>query len=78
VAYLNRPTGSGPLGQSASEAGSVIPPGQSGFVSLTGQEDRHFEDQLPLYVNWRYKPMPLLPADVRREAESTTTLTYGG
>jgi hypothetical protein len=78
VAYLDPPAGSGPLGGSASEAGSVIPPGQSGFVSLTGQEDRHFEDQLPLYVNWRYKPMPLLPGEVQREAESTTTLTYPG
>jgi penicillin G amidase len=76
VEYLDRPVGAGPLGQSRSLAGSVIPPGQSGFVSPTGQEDRHFEDQLPLYVNWRYKPMPLLPAEVRRETESTTTLPY--
>jgi penicillin G amidase len=78
VAYLNPPAATGPLGQSASEAGSVIPPGQSGFVSPTGQEDRHFEDQLPLYVHWRYKPMPLLPDEVQGEAESTTTLPYGG
>jgi hypothetical protein len=57
-------------------AGSVIPPGQSGHVSPSGQESRHFEDQLSLYTGWRYKPMPLLEPHAKRLAESTTTLSY--
>lgn len=56
-------------------AGSVIPPGQSGFVSQTGQEAAHFEDQLDLYVNWTYKPMPLSESDLSSQTESTETVS---
>jgi len=55
-------------------AGSVIPPGQSGFVNQAGQEDAHFEDQLDLYLNWTYKPMPLTGGEFEGEVESTETL----
>jgi penicillin amidase len=65
VSYLDPPQAGAPLGASSVEAGSVIPPGQSGFVDLFGREDEHFEDQLPLYTGWRYKPMPMTSGEVR-------------
>ena len=75
VVYKDPPSGSGILGESASEAGSVIPPGQSGFISLLLQEDPHYEDQAALYLEWRYKPMPLTIEEARAVAESEITLT---
>jgi penicillin amidase len=76
VHYIRRPSPRRGLGWVPVEAGSVIPPGQSGFISPEGEEDPHFEDQLPLYVNWQYKPMPLKPDEIARHAASTTTLNY--
>jgi len=64
-----------PLGESERKAGSVIPPGQSGHIDLTGQEDEHYEDQLELYVDWDYKPMPMTLEEARSLAEEETTLT---
>ena len=62
------------LGGSGVHAGSVIPPGQSGFVSQAGQEDPHFEDQLDDYINWTYKPMPLSMEELEGQTESTETI----
>lgn len=75
VVYKGGPALDGPLGQAASEAGSVIPPGQNGFVDLLGREGPHFEDQLALYVGWTYKPMPLTLEEALAIAESDVTLT---
>lgn len=63
------------VGRAVSKAGSVIPPGQSGHIDLTGREGPHYEDQLALYLEWRYKPMPLSLDEARALAESETTLT---
>src|SRR4051794_36220049 len=45
------------------EAGSVLPPGQSGFVSTTGVADGtgspHLNDQTSLFVNFQLKPAML-------------------
>ena len=77
IQYLDPPRPAGePIGHSGVQAGSVIPPGQSGFISLLGQESPHHEDQLELYVQWRYKPMPLSDAEVRSHTASTERLTY--
>jgi penicillin amidase len=76
ISYTDPPAAGVPLGASSVAAGSVIPPGQSGFVSPTGQEDEHFEDQLPLYTGWRYKPMPMSAGEVQAQQESTETVTY--
>jgi penicillin G amidase len=76
ISYLSPPLAGAPLGASSVDAGSVIPPGQSGFVSPTGQEDAHFEDQLPLYTGWRYKPMPMSAGEVRAQQESEETVTF--
>jgi penicillin G amidase len=75
VVYTDAPASAGPLGQSGSEHGSVIPPGQSGFVNLLLQEAPHYEDQLALFLEWRYKPMWLSIEDARADAESEITLT---
>jgi penicillin G amidase len=75
VIYTDAPTGSDVLGLSGSQSGSVIPPGQNGFVGLLLQEGPHFEDQLDLYLEWRYKPMWLAIEDARADAESEITLT---
>jgi hypothetical protein len=39
------------------------------------QEDPHYEDQLALYLEWRYKPMWLSIEEARADAESEITLT---
>jgi hypothetical protein len=38
---------------------NVLPPGQSGFISKTGQLDPHFGDQIGLFDRFAYKPMRL-------------------
>lgn len=75
VAYLDPPTRTGVLGESRVEAGSVIAPGQSDFIDLTGRESPHYRDQFKLYQEWRYKPMPMTLAEARAVAESETVLT---
>jgi penicillin amidase len=75
VVYTDQPAGGDVLGLSGSEHGSVIPPGQSGFVSLLLQEDPHYEDQLALYLEWRYKPMWLSIEEARADAESEIKLS---
>lgn len=75
VLYLDLPTGTGYLGDSRTEAGSVISPGQNGFINLLGQEARHTRDQFDLYVQWRYKPMPMSLAEALAVAESDSTIT---
>jgi penicillin G amidase len=59
VVYTDKARRKGPLGGSGVAAGSVIPPGQGGFIAPWGAEGDHYEDQLDDYVNWTYKPMPM-------------------
>jgi len=75
VQYLDPPSGSGVLGDSRVEHGSVISPGQSGFINALGQEGPHVRDQFDLYVDWRYKPMPMSYAEAISVAESVRTIT---
>jgi penicillin amidase len=75
IEYLTRAPQVDRLGASRVRAGSVIPPGQSGFVSQAGQEGPHFEDQLDDYINWTYKPMPLSMEELEGQTESTETLS---
>src|ERR671933_473225 len=51
------------------EAGSVLPPGQSGFVSIPGVANGtgspHLNDQTDLFVHFQFKPATFnLPGDV--------------
>jgi hypothetical protein len=53
----------------------VISPGQNGFIDVTGREGPHSRDQFDLYVQWRYKPMPMTIDESRLVGESETVLT---
>jgi penicillin amidase len=53
---------------------AVTPPGQSGFISPSGQASPHYEDQLALYENFECRPQALLRADV--DAKATNTLRF--
>ncbi len=75
VTYLDPPASSGPVGASRAHAGSVIPPGQSGFINLLGEEAPHYEDQAILYLEWRYKPMPMTLAEALALMESEEVIS---
>ena len=34
---------------------NIIPPGQSGYIDLTGTPSPHYADQWPLHLNWQFK-----------------------
>ncbi|MDQ3986512.1 MAG: penicillin acylase family protein [Actinomycetota bacterium] len=70
VVVYGPPVRRGPLGQSKVEAGSVIPPGQGGFITPWGEEGPHYEDQLDLYTKWKYKPMPMTLDEAKKVKES--------
>ena len=74
IEYLTAPSGSG-LGRGAVKEGSVIPPGQSGFINPGGLEAPHYEDQLELYIKWNYKPMPMTLEEALLVKESEETIT---
>jgi hypothetical protein len=73
---LDPPSGTGQIGASRVHAGSVIPPGQSGFVNILGQEAPHYEDQAILYLEWRYKPMPMTLDEALALMESEEILSH--
>lgn len=75
IEYLTVPSGQG-LGNSDVKAGSVIPPGQNGFINPAGIEGSHFEDQLALYIEWKYKPMPITLEEALAVKETEETITY--
>ena len=41
---------------------SVMPPGESGFIARDGTFSPHFNDQVPLFNQFAYKPMPPAPS----------------
>ena len=57
----------------------VIPPGQSGLISIKGNvptASPHAYDQLPLYETWTYKPMRFSYEEILGVAESQQDLIY--
>lgn len=56
------------------EARDVVPPGQSGFVNGAGQASPHAADQMPLYTDFDYKPVPFTAKEVKAAAVSEVTL----
>jgi penicillin amidase len=66
-------------------AESVLPPGQSGFVPVTGlasgSGSPHLDDQRPLFIDFRRKPFtfdqPGTPVDVPRRDVAVTRDAYG-
>ncbi len=57
------------------EAWDVIPPGQSGFQTKSGDRDANSINQLEMYASFEYKPVPFDIVQVRELAVSTTTIT---
>lgn len=54
---------------------NVIPPGQSGFISLSNRANPpHTLDQLPLYESWTYKPLRFSYRNIEEVSESRTVL----
>ena len=54
----------------------VVAPGQSGFIAPDGTEHKHFNDQMTLYENFRYKNLPFTEREVKKAAKSTIVLEY--
>lgn len=54
---------------------AVTPPGQSGFISPSGEKSQHYEDQLALYENFECRPQALLRADVEKVARDRIAFT---
>jgi len=50
------------------EAYDVIPPGQSGHSDANGEANPHSDDQMALFVGYRYKAIPFSRAEVERSA----------
>ena len=53
---------------------SINIPGNSQFLSSTGNESPWFRDQLPLYSTWKWKPFPVAGHDVLSSDRSTCEL----
>lgn len=71
------------VGTDTTQSVSAMPPGQSGHLTLPelidvvflgGQGPEHMRDQLPLYVNFEFKPVPVTEAQAQALAETTQTL----
>jgi acyl-homoserine lactone acylase PvdQ len=56
------------------DAGSVLPPGQSGFVPQTGKNPR-LTDQIPLFEAFRFKPAMFQPGTANESPLPGTTIT---
>lgn len=46
----------------------VIPPGQSGHMPIKGEHSPHYADQMPLFANYRYKPVPFTREQVEQQS----------
>jgi len=55
---------------------NVTPLGESGFVKANGTVNKHFDDQLKLFVNWQYKPMLFDKEEIEKVAESRKTIEF--
>lgn len=51
------------------------PPGQSGFISPSGELSPHYKDQLKLYENFECRPQALLRKDLDKVTKSDVTFT---
>ena len=62
------------FGNTRQQAGSVVPPGQSGFVNLKGEAHSNSNDQLEMYRGFEYKPILLTIEEVNSRTISETVL----
>ena len=56
------------------QAWDVIPPGQSGFIDPQGQSSEHSGDQMKLFAQFAYKPVPFTVSEVKAMAVSSQHL----
>lgn len=52
----------------------VVPPGQSGFVSLAGERSPHSRDQMEMFASYELKPLAFTRAQVEANATSRRQL----
>src|SRR5699024_4397439 len=78
--YQNRGTENDLIHLDGSEAMmcAAAPPGQSGFISPTGEEVEHYQDQLDLYLKFKCKDEHLTQDSVEAAAQSTLTMDSRG
>jgi penicillin amidase len=55
----------------------VVPPGQSGFISPSGERSPHYADQFELYQSFGRKRMWFYPGDVEANKASEVTVVPG-
>jgi len=53
---------------------NITAPGTSGFISQSGERGKHFDDQVQMFVNFKYKPMLFYQDAVRGSAEASTVV----
>ncbi|WP_257347400.1 penicillin acylase family protein [Pseudalkalibacillus decolorationis] len=58
------------------EGFNITPPGQIGFVSKDGTVHQHYDDQIKMYANWKFKPILFTKQDVKTHAESVHYLRF--
>lgn len=78
--YQNRGTENNMIHLNGADASmcSAAPPGQSGFVSLDGGTNNHYQDQLDLYLDFECKAEHLTEDSVTTAAVSTLTIRPTG
>ena len=52
----------------------AAPPGQSGFVSPSGESSSHYDDQLEIYANFQCREEKLRRSEVIADTDSVTVL----
>ncbi len=57
-------------------AWEVTPPGQSGFISPTGETGEHYGDQIEMYHQFGRKRVWFYADDVEANKQSEISLTY--
>lgn len=53
----------------------VVPPGQSGFVSIDGKRSPHSTDQMPMFADFELKPLAFTRQQAEAQATSRQRLT---
>jgi penicillin G amidase len=76
--YLNRGSENNLFiaGESGMTAFDVIAPGQSGFIGPSGARSEHYNDQLEMYHQFKYKIVPFSKAEVEKTAISVKLINY--
>ena len=89
AAFATAALGASAAGAATLEAESVLPPGQSGFVEVTGvlsgTGSPHLSDQLDLFTSFNYKPatfnqpgeleVPRPGVEIKRDSYGVPTIT---